>query len=339
MNLTLLNRNFTLPKDDWYHVMPLGEYPHPDKLSQVLDTEGAAEMVNRFKADSEKPNFPGLLVDFDHFSDDAGKPSEAAGWLTDVQNRGDGLWGKIRWSDTGEAAVKGGRYRLVSPVFARDGAVPLPNAAGVEAKHGPRLRPTRLLKVALTNDPNLKGMVPLTNRAQTADSKPQHTETKHMTKIATLFGLSADASEDALHAEATKIINRATTAEARAVTLETENKTMLSLQVDADLERFSNRYKPEAKDKIKAQLLSNRAATIELLESIPEVKVEGAASGNILNRAQAKTPGATASNDIGAKINAKVMEIRNRAGGSISYDKAFTQARHEAPELFATETK
>jgi hypothetical protein len=70
------------------------------------------------------------------------------------------LFAKIRWSDVGEEAVKGGRYRFLSPVWNRADCVDL---------GGGRVRPVRLLNAAVTNDPNLKGMVPLSNRGQRSE--------------------------------------------------------------------------------------------------------------------------------------------------------------------------
>jgi hypothetical protein len=78
------------------------------------------------------------------------------------------LWAQIRWSDVGEAAVMGGRYRFLSPVWSREDCVEL----GIDAAAAlPRLRPIRLLNAAVTNDPNLKGMRPLSNSGRmTEDS-------------------------------------------------------------------------------------------------------------------------------------------------------------------------
>jgi hypothetical protein len=102
-------------------------------------------------------NFAGLLVDFDHFSLDDRARSEAAGWIVDLEARDTGLWAKIRWSDVGEEAVKGGRYRFMSPVWARSDCVDLGNG---------RVRPVRLINAAVTNDPNLRGMCPLSNNGR-----------------------------------------------------------------------------------------------------------------------------------------------------------------------------
>ncbi len=154
MNL-ILNRDFKMPDDGWYQLAPLGEFPHAVAgVIQIVDAESCVAMVARFKADAAVPNFAGLLVDFDHFSLDDRARSEAAGWIMDLSSRETGLWANIRWSDVGEEAVKGGRYRFLSPVWARSDCVDLGNG---------RVRPVRLLNAAVTNDPNLKGLVPLAN--------------------------------------------------------------------------------------------------------------------------------------------------------------------------------
>ena len=163
MNSLLLNRDgFQMPADGWYQVAPLGEFAHAQAgLVQVVDPEACAAMANRFADEAQGANFAGLLVDFDHFSLDGEKRSEAAGWITALENRDGGLFAKIRWSDVGEEAVKGGRYRFLSPVWARSDCVDLGNG---------RVRPVRLLNAAVTNDPNLKGMQPLSNSAAAADA-------------------------------------------------------------------------------------------------------------------------------------------------------------------------
>lgn len=157
----ITNRDFKLPDDGWIQVAPLGEYPNPKAgIIQVVDKEAGEAMKNRFDEESKAENFPGLLLDFDHFSSDTKTPSTAAGWLEALENRADGLWAKVRWSTDGEAAVKGGNYRLVSPVW---------NRSQCESLGGNRFRPLRLDRAALTNDPVLKGMVPVSNRNGSAD--------------------------------------------------------------------------------------------------------------------------------------------------------------------------
>ena len=177
MNL-ILNRNFELPEDGWYQLAPLGEFPHAAAgITQIIDEAACSLMVAAFETvKNSSGNFPGLLIDFDHFSLDADKRSEAAGWITDlkfssptsnnsqptIHNSPSGLMAAIRWSDTGEASVKGGRYRFLSPVWAK---------ADCENVGNDRFRPVRLLNAAVTNDPNLKGILPLSNRSPAEPQK------------------------------------------------------------------------------------------------------------------------------------------------------------------------
>ena len=137
MNRLLLNRDgFQMPADGWYQIAPFGEFVHASAgLVQVVDAEACAAMASRFTQEAQGEHFAGLLVDFDHFSLDGEKRSEAAGWIVGLEARrvrsdgetvgqsgrgavglsdgqtvqpSDGLFAKIRWSDVGEEAVKGG---------------------------------------------------------------------------------------------------------------------------------------------------------------------------------------------------------------------------------------
>jgi hypothetical protein len=156
MNPTLLTNSFTLPEDGWYQLAPEGEFPHKATgLVQVLDPDACRAIAADFAKASAMSNFGGVLVDYDHFSLDRDKTSEAAGWILNVEHRpGLGLWGKIRWTDTGEAAIRGGRYRYISPVWRQDEC---------DALDGGKVRPRRLTNAAVTNSPNLFGMIPLSN--------------------------------------------------------------------------------------------------------------------------------------------------------------------------------
>ncbi len=317
---------FALPSDGWYQLAPKGEYHHPESgLTQVLDDEAMRSIVNRFQAEAAEPHFAGLRVDYEHFSYDPGKSSTAAGWITGLQNRGDGLWAQIKWSAQGEQDVKGGNYRFISPCWLADDVQTLGNQ---------RIRPLRLDTAGLTNNPNLRGMVPLSNRSASqgaADTTTTPPQPKRMKSLCTALGLSADASEEAALAELHKLKNRATAAEAalepgkgRIKELEIEitqlknrNTELLASVVEQDLAKYANRFAPEAKEKWKAQLLANRAATLELLESLPEPKTDAGNAGKsdgkpMHNRAMTKTPeaGPAGGQDKDAK---RAKAISNRA--------------------------
>ena len=151
------DNDFMLAGDGWVQVTPCGEFPHVGAgVTQVIDREACDRIAADFDGRKSEANFPGVLVDFDHFSLDTEKSSEAAGWISDLESRDTGLWARVRWSDAGLAAVQGGRFRLVSPVF------PAPDAC--EDLGGGKIRPVKLVSVALTNEPNIKGGRPIANR-------------------------------------------------------------------------------------------------------------------------------------------------------------------------------
>ena len=119
-----------------------------------------------FNEEARQPNFPGLLVDFDHFSHDPAQPTTAAGWIGGAGAsrrralRADPVVGPRPPGADGRAlparvaGVEPGRLRSVDRAGAADGR---------ETVH---LRPRRLDRLALTNDPNLPGLAPLSNRGR-----------------------------------------------------------------------------------------------------------------------------------------------------------------------------
>ena len=150
-----LTNRFMMAPDNWIHIAPIGEHPHPTGLLQVIDKDACESMYKNFNAKKTADgNFPGVLVDYDHKSLNPDDTTEAAGWLDKLQVRSDGLWAHSRWSDGGQKSVQGGNFRLVSPVWQRSDCEDLGNN---------RVRPTVLDSVALTNQPNLKGLTPLTS--------------------------------------------------------------------------------------------------------------------------------------------------------------------------------
>lgn len=151
MNMTIRNR-FQLSPDGLIHLVAKGEHPWTsadgkERIVQVVDDVALRAMANSFR--------PEMLVDFEHESHDMGKRTTAGAWISNVEIRADGLWGRPRWSDEGEAAVTGGRVRFISPVFDRSDCQDLGNG---------RIRPMRIKDAGLTNKPNMKGMQPICNR-------------------------------------------------------------------------------------------------------------------------------------------------------------------------------
>lgn len=349
----LFNRSadgsFQLPPDGWFHLVPKGRFPILDPsaqsdapikeriMMQVVDDRAVTLMLNRFAEEAKGENFPGLLIDYDHFSYDLDKPSVAAGWVKELKNRENGIWGRIEWTPKGQQSLTDGEYRFVSPVW---------DHADTEPVRNREVRPKRLETFGLVNKPNLRGMVPLSNRDLTArsGSASEGPETKQMKQVSTKLGLSPDASEEAVLAAVTKLMNRATEVETENGTLKIEIKDLSEAQIESDLEKFKNRFKPENKDKVRAMLLKNRAGTIELLEAteapvIPATPA-GAKGGKMLNRKEASTPEGGEATPQDGKVRASKIEslageykMKNRC----SLGEAYDAVERMNPELFQEE--
>ena len=150
-----MTSSFSLPEDGWFHIATPGEWPHkPTGLVQVIDEEALEAIIASFLNEKTASNWPGVLIDFDHQSLDQDKPSVAAGWIVELEKRPTGIWARIRWSDVGRKSIEGGRYRFISPVWRSSDCAMLDND---------RIRPLKLMNCAVTNDPNIKGLFPLSN--------------------------------------------------------------------------------------------------------------------------------------------------------------------------------
>jgi phage I-like protein len=259
--------------DGWFHIAPLGTFPHPTGALQVIDAEACEAMARTFAEESRAPNFPGLLVDFDHASHDPAQPTTAAGWISALEPRADGLYAQIRWSDLGHQALTGGRYRLASPVWNRADcdAWTAPASDDREALH---LRPRRLDRLALTNDPNLPGLVPLSNRKDEVRRKkeeipnsdtstfllqPSTLSMQLRTEIINQLRLAAPAGDG-------EIVEALRAQSAELESLRNRCARLTEAQADHDLERFADVI--TNRDVVRAQLLANRDGTLELLGAL-----------------------------------------------------------------------
>ena len=124
-----------------------------------------------------------LPIDENHSIDLAapkGLPAPARGWITEMQSRENGLWGKVDWNEAGAELVKTRAYRGISPVIVHDKAKNI----------------LRILRASLINKPNLRGMIALN---QENDDMPLQ-ET-----VAKLLGLAVDANEAAITAAITTL--------------------------------------------------------------------------------------------------------------------------------------
>lgn len=123
---------------EWLHLLPASEFTGADGRGPYAAPDMDA-LIAAFKKDGLK-----LAVDENHSTDLAGKqghPSPARGWIVELQKRDDGLYGKVEWTPEGERLVSTKEYGFLSPVFLHSAAKPFKIA--------------KMLRVSLTNDPNL----------------------------------------------------------------------------------------------------------------------------------------------------------------------------------------
>ena len=368
---TLLNRDFAMPGDGWFQLVPIGEhrlrlnrkldsgmvaylenrgvtFPAGDRVSilQVIDEAAVTAMAAAFNREAAAPHFPGLLVDEDHFSEDLGKSSAARGWIHNVEPRADGLYGQIRFVDPSD--VTSGRFRFLSPVFDPSDVTPV---------GGNRVRPTRLDSAALTNKPNMRTMRPLSNRdAETGKESTVDYKAEYLA----LLGLTAEATEEDIAAARSKLEKRLEAAdqaegqrnaaqEAHAKA-EQENaalknraeqaearavaleRAQLERDVESDLTEFAAVI--ANREEAKAALLANRDGTRKLMGAL-KAKAE-APREPLRNRADAQTPDL----DQDAKLanrrreQTAAVDALIATGRFRSRAEALERAAHDHPELF-----
>lgn len=327
----LLNRKpdgaFDFPSDNWYLIAPLGEHPHTDSgFVQVVDQKAVEAMANSMPKNKE------LLVDFEHESHNPDKRTTAAGWIQALENRDEGLWAQIRWSRSGKAALRGGDYRFISPVWT------FGNCEQMDATH---VRPLALSDAGLTNTPNLRGLAPLSNREagkpqpHAEDTADESKQKEQMKKINEKLGLSADASEESALAAIMALENsakRVSELEKKNDTLANSNRELTAAQAESDL-NDAGINEPAERDTWKNQLIANRAGTLPLLASF--VKQRGNATAQTLtNRGKAQSPNEKKEPAGEEKTQSqKIADAIANAKGATNEER-FENARRANPELF-----
>lgn len=192
---------------EWLHLVPAGTFSGVDGRGPYVNDE-PAKVVALFTSEGRK-----LPIDENHSIDlmgPKGQSTPARGWIIALESRGDGIWGKVDWTDAGKAMIASHDYGFLSPAFLHTAAKPF--------------RVAKLMRVSLTNDPNLTHLKSLHSREdtamlellrkalglpETADEAAitgavvalhaaQAAQATLMTRIATAVGLGADATGDSL---------------------------------------------------------------------------------------------------------------------------------------------
>jgi phage I-like protein len=297
------NRTFCLCRvavsdGTWFHTVPaMGEYPGGNVCHNgtpvkdaviVIDREAYDRILSAFEASGgAKGDFPGLLVDREHFSLDSDKPSDAMAWAKQIREDADGLWTRWDFTPPGQEAWDNKVLISRSPVML------------LERIAGNRFRPVRLESIAMTNTPHFETLSTLA-AARAADQQgtaaPDAAQTQGdptMKKLLALLGLPETATEDEAVAAAQVIIDRASAADA-------EMKKAQAACRKAACDAFLIRHKDSIADEAKFRLAyeANPEATEAAFGAF---RVTPPPAARIIAR-DASTPGA---GDTGATLVAR----------------------------------
>ena len=335
----IVDDDFNLPADGWVPFLRLGEFPvrsanAPLRGVQVVDEKAAQSIVNNRGSED-------LLLDFDHFSRNPEKASEAAGWIQDFQIRETEredpesgalikerhVFAKIRWSKAGRESVEGGNFRYISP-----------DLSGWEFLGGGKMRPMKVVGGGLTNRPAITGQLPVSNR-----DTEEETSMDYKQLLIGLLSLPATASDDVISNRVTELTNDIVSnrdAVSRVKELEKTIATQNAQLVERDLVQFdaviSNR------EAVEQALLKDRSGTLELLKSIkapakPKPAEEDPSKKIIFNRDTATEPESKVSESAEAEseevkraavISNRASEIMNNQPGT-TLPQAYLKAKAE----------
>ncbi len=140
-----------MPGDGWFIIEAAGQ--HAAQIDGQQFTQNLTAEVLAGVAAAGVPA-EGLPIDRDHLSLDARNSTEALGWVRELAMCRGNLAARIEWTTLGLPLIQGRIYKHFSTVYPPDAEQV---ASGVYT-------PTRLIGLALTNQPNNKeGQPPITN--------------------------------------------------------------------------------------------------------------------------------------------------------------------------------
>lgn len=118
----------TYGEERWIKLLPAGRFRLRDGRGGDLNTgdlTSMQEIVNRTRSYFGSTD---IMVDYDHELVRAAKHegrAEAAGWITALEARADGIYGRVEWTATAADKIASKAYRYISPWFQtlKDGRV------------------------------------------------------------------------------------------------------------------------------------------------------------------------------------------------------------------------
>lgn len=246
----------------WIHILEKGEYP-----GDITDGDGVVfdgyTVVDDAALDSVLARFqPGqpILVDYEHFSMDHDKSSEAAGWGMELRKtaEGTGLEMLVEWTAEAANKIKGKSYRYISPVV----------SGPIRDMEPYKKLFCRILRSAgLTNTPNMKVLRPVSANKQTNKN-----DMKHRQQLCALLGCAVSVTDDELDSAVNKHQSDFAEARNRASRIPTLEAELNALKQERDAAAIE-KYKDVADaETVKDFMSANRERAIKHFDSLLSAK-------------------------------------------------------------------
>lgn len=98
---------------DTIHMIPVGQWEHDLYGPIIINSSDIREFIQNFNARVRK----GVFITAGH---EGFEELPAVGWVTEVEQRDDGLWGKVEWNERGRTALSEREFKFFSPEMCRD---------------------------------------------------------------------------------------------------------------------------------------------------------------------------------------------------------------------------
>ena len=179
-------------KATWFQTFPpYGRYPVGATIKGaakdanfIFDETGAKAIMSAFAEAASRPDWPGILVDEEHYSCDPSKSSAALAWAREIRQEADGsIWTRWEFTPRGRELWESKTLINRSPAFSCE-------------RVGRDYRPVELVSIAMTNTPHFSQLSTLA-AARAAEVNKNTQGAIHMKKLLAELGLAEDASEDA----------------------------------------------------------------------------------------------------------------------------------------------
>ncbi|MGC4409198.1 hypothetical protein D4A92_00265 [Rhizobium rosettiformans] len=163
-------------RQQWVQLVTLGSMKTVDGRGPYI-VDNAKAVISRSFQNISTDKLP---IDYEHAIDKLapqGLPAPAAGWISQMEARADGIWGLVEWTPKAAQQVKDKEFRFLSPVLF----------------HTKDFHVLSIARASLTNNPNLT--LKSLNAAEKGLSMDYE---KFMSDLRTALGLPATADADTI---------------------------------------------------------------------------------------------------------------------------------------------